>query len=148
MKNLRLKAARAARSTFPSRSWPERVGASPARPSTPVEKGDYNPTINLCLKICHALGKTLDDLFWEPVGAAVPPASAVRLEVDADPPHKQGAGLLRFVSNGALVREADGGRPTSRGRPPAAVFLGTGRVPGFMSPLCRGMSFFKNAFFG
>ena len=30
-----------------------------------IEKGDYNPTINLCLKICHALGKTLDELFWE-----------------------------------------------------------------------------------
>ena len=24
-----------------------------------IEKGDYNPTINLCLKICHALGKTV-----------------------------------------------------------------------------------------
>lgn len=30
-----------------------------------IEKGDYNPTINLCLKICHVLGKTLDELFWE-----------------------------------------------------------------------------------
>ncbi|MFZ2924762.1 MAG: transcriptional regulator, partial [Gemmiger qucibialis] len=25
----------------------------------------YNPTINLCRAICKALGKTLDDLFWE-----------------------------------------------------------------------------------
>lgn len=30
-----------------------------------VEKGDYNPTINLCRAICKALGKTLDELFWE-----------------------------------------------------------------------------------
>ena len=30
-----------------------------------IEKGDYNPTINLCMAICKALGKTLDDLFWE-----------------------------------------------------------------------------------
>ena len=30
-----------------------------------IEKGDYNPTIKLCLAICHALNKTLDELFWE-----------------------------------------------------------------------------------
>ena len=29
-----------------------------------IEKGEYN-TINLCRAICKALGKTLDDLFWE-----------------------------------------------------------------------------------
>ena len=29
-----------------------------------VESGDYNPTINLCIDICKALGKTLDELFW------------------------------------------------------------------------------------
>lgn len=30
-----------------------------------IEKGDYNPTIRLCISICRALGKTLDELFWE-----------------------------------------------------------------------------------
>ena len=30
-----------------------------------IERGDYNPTIRLCLAICRALGKTLDELFWE-----------------------------------------------------------------------------------
>ena len=30
-----------------------------------IEKGDYNPTINLCIAICKVLGKTLDELFWE-----------------------------------------------------------------------------------
>ena len=30
-----------------------------------IESGKYNPTINLCIKICEALNKTLDDLFWE-----------------------------------------------------------------------------------
>ena len=30
-----------------------------------IEKGDYNQTINLCIAICKALNKTLDDLFWE-----------------------------------------------------------------------------------
>ena len=30
-----------------------------------IEKGNYNPTVNLCIAICRTLGKTLDDLFWE-----------------------------------------------------------------------------------
>ena len=30
-----------------------------------IEKGDYNPTIKLCVAICRVLGKTLDELFWE-----------------------------------------------------------------------------------
>jgi len=30
-----------------------------------IEKGKYNPTLNLCLKISIALNKTLNDLFWE-----------------------------------------------------------------------------------
>ena len=30
-----------------------------------IEAGNYNPTLNLCIAICRALGKTLNDLFWE-----------------------------------------------------------------------------------
>ncbi|WP_377890279.1 helix-turn-helix transcriptional regulator [Alkalihalobacillus sp. R86527] len=30
-----------------------------------IELGKYNPTLQLCVAICKALGKTLDDLFWE-----------------------------------------------------------------------------------
>jgi len=30
-----------------------------------VEKGKYNPTINLCIKIAKTLDKTLNDLFWD-----------------------------------------------------------------------------------
>ena len=30
-----------------------------------VEKGGYNPTLNLCIKIAKALDRSLDDLFWE-----------------------------------------------------------------------------------
>lgn len=30
-----------------------------------IEKGDYNPTINLCIAICRQLDKTLDELFRE-----------------------------------------------------------------------------------
>ena len=30
-----------------------------------IEKGKYNPTLNLCIKIAKTLDKTLDQLFWE-----------------------------------------------------------------------------------
>ena len=30
-----------------------------------IEKGEYNPTLKLCLRISKALGRTLDQLFWE-----------------------------------------------------------------------------------
>jgi putative transcriptional regulator len=30
-----------------------------------IEAGDYNPTLKLCIRIARALGKTLDQLFWE-----------------------------------------------------------------------------------
>ena len=29
-----------------------------------IEAGRYNPSLNLCLEICWATGKTLNDLFW------------------------------------------------------------------------------------
>ena len=30
-----------------------------------IEKGDYNPTLKLCINIAKALDRTLDQLFWE-----------------------------------------------------------------------------------
>lgn len=30
-----------------------------------IENGTYNPTLRLCIQICKATGKTLNDLFWE-----------------------------------------------------------------------------------
>lgn len=30
-----------------------------------VESGNYNPSLKLCIDICKALNKTLNDLFWE-----------------------------------------------------------------------------------
>lgn len=30
-----------------------------------IESGNYNPTLKLCISICKALNKTLNDLFWE-----------------------------------------------------------------------------------
>lgn len=63
MKNLRLKAARAAKD-LSQQQLAEIVGVS-RQTINAIEKGDYNPTIKLCLAICKALDKTLDELFWE-----------------------------------------------------------------------------------
>lgn len=30
-----------------------------------IEAGKYNPSLKLCVEICRALNKTLDQLFWE-----------------------------------------------------------------------------------
>ena len=62
-KNLKLKAARAEKDMTQA-ALAEAVGVS-RQTINAIEKGDYNPTINLCRAICKALGKTLDDLFWE-----------------------------------------------------------------------------------
>ena len=62
MKNLKLKAARAARD-MSQQQLAEAVGVS-RQTINAIEKGDYNPTIKLCLTICRSLGCTLDELFW------------------------------------------------------------------------------------
>ena len=63
MKNLRLKSARAALD-MSQQQLADAVGVS-RQTINAIEKGDYNPTIRLCLAICKALGKTLNELFWE-----------------------------------------------------------------------------------
>ncbi|MEK3807226.1 helix-turn-helix transcriptional regulator [Metabacillus sp. JX24] len=30
-----------------------------------IEKGEYNPSLQLCIAIAKVLNKTLNDLFWE-----------------------------------------------------------------------------------
>lgn len=30
-----------------------------------IEKGEYNPSLKLCIAIAKTLNTTLDDLFWE-----------------------------------------------------------------------------------
>ena len=62
MKNLRMKAARAARN-LSQQQLAELVGVS-RQTINAIEKGDYHPTIRLCRAICRALGTTLDELFW------------------------------------------------------------------------------------
>lgn len=63
MKNLKLKAARAGKD-LSQQALADMVGVS-RQTINAIEKGDYNPTIKLCLAICKALDKTLDELFWE-----------------------------------------------------------------------------------
>ena len=62
-KNLRLKSARAALD-MSQKDVAEAVGVT-RQTMNAIENGDYNPSINLCIAICRALGKTLDQLFWE-----------------------------------------------------------------------------------
>lgn len=63
MKNLRMKSARAAKD-LSQQQLADIVGVS-RQTINAIEKGEYNPTIRLCIAICRALGKTLDELFWE-----------------------------------------------------------------------------------
>ena len=63
MKNLRLKSARAALD-INQQQLADAVGVS-RQTINAIEKGDYNPTIKLCIAICKTLNKTLDELFWE-----------------------------------------------------------------------------------
>ena len=63
MKNLKLKAARAGKD-LSQQALADRVGVSRQTISA-IEKGDYNPTINLCISICKELDVTLNELFWK-----------------------------------------------------------------------------------
>ena len=62
MKNLRLKSARAAMD-MSQQQLADAVGVS-RQTINAIEKGDYNPTIKLCIAFCQALDGTLNDLFW------------------------------------------------------------------------------------
>ena len=64
-KNLRIKAARAALD-MPQKDLADAVGVS-RQTMNAIEKGDYNPTVKLCIKICKVLNKSLDELFWEDI---------------------------------------------------------------------------------
>ena len=44
-----------------------------------IEKGDYNPTIRLCISICRVLGLTLNELFWDIEGRKPPHLRRFRL---------------------------------------------------------------------
>ncbi|WP_422487163.1 helix-turn-helix transcriptional regulator [Gudongella sp. DL1XJH-153] len=63
MKNKRMKIARLERDMKQS-DLAKKVGVTRQTIGL-IEAGDYNPTLNLCIAICIALDKTLNDLFWE-----------------------------------------------------------------------------------
>lgn len=64
-KNIRLKMARTQKN-LSQQELAEAVDVTRQTISA-IERGDYNPTINLCIKVCKVLGVTLNDLFWEEI---------------------------------------------------------------------------------
>lgn len=62
-KNLRMKSARTALDL--TQAELAEIVAVSRQTIVAIEKGEYNPTIKLCLAICRALKKTLNDLFEE-----------------------------------------------------------------------------------
>lgn len=63
MKNKRMKIARVEKD-LSQEQLAELVGVTRQTIGL-IELGKYNPSLNLCVAICKALGKTLNDLFWE-----------------------------------------------------------------------------------
>ncbi len=63
MKNQKIKEARVALG-LSQQELADKAGVS-RQTIHAIEKGDYNPTIRLCITICRILNKTLDELFWE-----------------------------------------------------------------------------------
>ena len=63
MKNIKMKIARVEKD-LTQEELAERVGVT-RQTIGMIESGNYNPSLNLCIDICKALNKTLNDLFWE-----------------------------------------------------------------------------------
>ncbi len=63
MKNKRMKIARI-ENDLSQEQLSEIVGVSRQTIGL-IEAGNYNPSINLCISICKALHKTLNDIFWD-----------------------------------------------------------------------------------
>lgn len=62
-KNLRMKLARVAKD-LSQQELADAVGVA-RQTINAIERGDYNPSIKLCISICKILDKKLDELFWE-----------------------------------------------------------------------------------
>lgn len=63
VKNLKLKSARAALDLSQD-DLAKKVGVT-RQTIGMIETGKFNPSLALCIAICKALGKTLNDIFWE-----------------------------------------------------------------------------------
>lgn len=63
MKNKRMKIARIEKD-LSQEQLADDVGVTRQTISM-IEAGKFNPSLQLCISICRALDKTLNDLFWE-----------------------------------------------------------------------------------
>lgn len=63
MKNIRMKVARVEKD-ISQEQLADKIGVS-RQTIGMIEAGKFNPSLQLCISICKALGKTLDELFWE-----------------------------------------------------------------------------------
>ena len=68
MKNLRMKAARVG-CDLSQEELAAKVGVT-RQTIGMIEAGRFNPSLALCVAIRRALGKTLNDLFWDEEGGA------------------------------------------------------------------------------
>jgi putative transcriptional regulator len=63
MKNLKMKSARASLD-LSQEQLADIVGVT-RQTIGMIEAGKFNPSLQLCIAICKALRKTLNDIFWE-----------------------------------------------------------------------------------
>lgn len=63
MENIKLKLARVEKG-LSQQELADMVGATRQTIGL-IEKGKYNPSLKLCLKIVKALDRTLNDIFWD-----------------------------------------------------------------------------------
>jgi putative transcriptional regulator len=62
MENIKLKLARVEKG-LSQQDLADEVGATRQTIGL-IEKGKYNPSLNLCIRIARTLNKTLNDIFW------------------------------------------------------------------------------------
>lgn len=65
VKNLKMKSARAALD-LSQEDLAQKVNVT-RQTIGMIETGKFNPSLQLCIAICKALGKTLNDIFWEDI---------------------------------------------------------------------------------
>ncbi len=63
MENIKMKVARV-EARLSQDALAKQIGVS-RQTINMIERGEYNPSLQLCIKICKALNRTLDQIFWE-----------------------------------------------------------------------------------
>ena len=89
MKNLKLKSARVAKD-LTQQGLADAIGVS-RQTISPIEKGDYNPAMDLYIAIC----KTLDQLFWGKLRTSLHPLEERSLGVFYYLTYKTGAKKIK-----------------------------------------------------